>query len=48
MTRVSYREDRGAISRPRKAYILERLRRDLVYDLGYDYSDDHEWGKSYD
>ena len=48
VTRVSYREDRGVISQPRKAYIFERLNRELIYDLGYDYSDNHEWGKFYD
>lgn len=46
--RVSYREQRGVISEPRKLKILERLRRELIHDFGYDYSDDHEWGHHYD
>ena len=47
-TIVSYRKERGVISEPRKKYILERLRRELIHDLGYDYSDSHDWGHFYE
>ena len=46
--RVSYRKERGVISKPRRDYILERLQRELIHDFGYDYSENHQWGHFYD
>jgi hypothetical protein len=47
-SRVSYRKERGVISESRKKHILGRLQRELIHDLGYDYSDSHEWGHVYE
>ena len=46
--RVSYRKERGSLSEERVAAILERLRRELIHDFGYDYSDNHQWGHYYE
>ena len=46
--RVSYRKERGVISEARKKHILGRLQRELIHNLGYDYSDNHEWGHVYE
>ena len=35
-------------TRERVAAILERLRRELIHDFGYDYSDNHQWGAQYE
>lgn len=45
--RVSYRKERGVISKGRRNRILSRLRRELIHDFGYDYSENHQWGSSY-
>ena len=46
--RVSYRKERGVISEARRKHILERLRRELIHDFGYDYSENHQWGHFYE
>ncbi|MBO34130.1 MAG: hypothetical protein CMM74_14340 [Rhodospirillaceae bacterium] len=46
--RVSYRKKRGSLSEERVAAILGRLRRELIHDFGYDYSDNHQWGAHYE
>ena len=46
--RVSYRKERGVISKARTNDILARLRRELIHDFGFDYSENHQWGHFYD
>ena len=48
VTRVSYRAERGALSQDLLEYILGRLKREVIHDFGYDYSENHQWGKHYE
>jgi hypothetical protein len=47
---VSYRgkEERGVLAESRKRHIVDRLKRELVHDLGYNYDYDVEYGFIYD
>ncbi len=46
--RVSFRKERGHLSKERSQYILDRLQKELIHDLGVDYSQSHNWGRQYD
>ena len=48
--RVSFRrkDQRGVISEARKRHIIDRLRRELIYDLGHTYDYDTDFGVEYD
>ena len=48
--RVSTRgvDQRGIISEARKRHIVDRLKRELIYDFGYDFDYDTEYGVAYD
>ena len=43
--RVSQRKKRAVLSKKLVNYILGRLENELIHDFGYDYSENHKWGK---